>query len=88
MERRVTQRDRALRVELRERKKDFVNDHLKRDQGLIKIMEIREKEMEQNLLHKVEVFGYLYKEHQKEIKETIQRRDEEMESTLNYREKL
>ena len=50
-------------------------------------MEIREKEMEQNMLQKAEAFGYLYKEHQNEIKATIQRRDEELESTLNYREK-
>ena len=52
---------------LREREKAFLNDQLKRDQELIKIMEIMEKEMEQNLLHKVDAFGYLYKEHQKEI---------------------
>ena len=51
-------------------------------------MEIREKEMEQNLLQKAKAFGYLHKEHQKEIKATIQKRDEELESTLNYREKL
>ena len=44
--------------------------------------------MEQNLLQKADVFGYLYKEHQKEIKATIQRRDEEMEASLNYRENL
>ena len=42
--------------------------------------------MEKNLLQKVDAFGYLYKEHQKEIKETIQKRDEELESTLNYKE--
>ena len=52
-------------------------------------MEIRKKKMEQNMLQKVEAaFGYLYKEHPKEIKATIQKRDEELESTLNYREKL
>ena len=51
-------------------------------------MEIWEKEMEKNMLQKAEAFGYLYKEHQKEIKATIQRRDEELESTLSYREKL
>ena len=51
-------------------------------------MEIREKEMEQNLLQKTKAFGYLYKEHQKEIKETIQRIDKELESTLCSREKL
>ena len=44
--------------------------------------------MEQNLLQKADAFGYLYKEHQKEIRATIQRRDEEMEASLNYREKL
>ena len=40
------------------------------------------------MLQKAEAFGYLYKEHQKEIKAIIQKRDEELESTLNYREKL
>ena len=30
----------------------------------------------------------MYKEHQKEIKATIQKRDEELEASLNYREKL
>ena len=44
--------------------------------------------MEQNLLQKADFFGYLYKEHQKEIKATIQKRDEELEASLNYREKL
>ena len=33
-------------------------------------------------------FGYLYKEHQKEIGATIQKRDEELEASLSYREKL
>ena len=42
-----------------------------RDQELIKLMEVREKEMEQNLLQKAKAFGYLYKEHQKEIRATI-----------------
>ena len=51
-------------------------------------MEIREKEMEHNLLQKAEAFGYLYKEHQKQIKATIQRRDEELKATLSYKEKL
>ena len=40
----------------------FVNDHLMIDQELIKLMEVKEKEMEQNLLQNVEAFGYLYKE--------------------------
>ena len=88
MERRLSNRDKALRVELKERAKAFVQDQLMIDQELIKLMEVREKEMEQNLLQKAETFGYLYKEHQKEIRATIQKMDEELESILNYREKL
>ena len=38
---------------------------------MIKIMEVREKEVEKNLFQKAEAFGYLYKEYQKEIKEFI-----------------
>ena len=44
--------------------------------------------MEQNLIQKAYAFGYLYKEHQKDIKATIQKRDEELEATLNFKEKL
>ena len=44
--------------------------------------------MEQNILQKVDAIGYLYKERQKEIRATIQKRDEEMEASLNYKEKL
>ena len=62
-----------MRVELKEREKTFVQDQLMRDQELIKLMEVREKEMEQNLLQKDEAFGYLYKEYQKEIKVTSKR---------------
>ena len=40
------------------------------------------------MLQKAYAFGYLYKEHPKEIRGTIQMRDEEMEASLNYREKL
>ena len=60
-----------------------MNDQFKRYQELIRIMKIRGKEMEQNMLHKEKAFGYLYKEHPKEIKATFQKRDEELESTLN-----
>ena len=60
--------DRILRAELKEKEKAFINEQLKRDQELLKILEVREKELEQNLMQMVDVFGYLYKEHQKEIK--------------------
>ena len=43
--------------------------------------------MEKNLLQKVDAFGYLYKEHQKEIRTLIEKRDKELEGTLNYKEK-
>ena len=39
------------------------------------------------MLQKADAFGYLYKEHQKEIRLLLEKRDKEMESTLNYREK-
>ena len=44
--------------------------------------------MEKNMLQKVDAFGYLYKEHHKEINILIEKRDKEIESTLNYKEKL
>ena len=44
--------------------------------------------MEHNLLQKVDAFGYLYKEHQKEIRATIQRRVEELDASLNNGENL
>ena len=44
--------------------------------------------MDQNLMQKADAFGYLYKEHQKEIKLLIEKRDKDMEATLNYRKKL
>ena len=59
-----------MRAESKEREKAFVTHQLMRDQELIKLshelvklMEVREKEMEQNLLQKAEACGYLYKEH-------------------------
>ena len=84
----MAKRDEALRVKLKEMERAFVNDQLMIDQRLIKIMEIREKEMEKNMLQKEEVFGYIYKEHKKEIKEVILKREEELEKSLGYRDKL
>ena len=43
--------------------------------------------MEKNRLHKADAFGYLYKEHQKEIRALIEKMDKELEGTLNYKEK-
>ena len=44
--------------------------------------------MEKNMMQKVVAFRNLYKEHKKEIKLLIEKRDKEMEATLNYKEKL
>ena len=71
--------------ELKAREDAFLSYQLKRDSELIKIMKEREDAMEKNLLQKVDAFGYLYKEH--EIRTLIEKRDKEMEGTLNYREK-
>ena len=46
----MAERDRSLRIEFREKEKAFITEQLKRDQELLKILEIREKEMEKNLL--------------------------------------
>ena len=37
-------------------------------------MKEREDAIEKNLLHKVDAFGYLYKEHQKEIRTIIEKK--------------
>ena len=77
-----------MKEELKAREKSFILDRLKRDKELLKIMKEREDAMERNMLQKADAFGCLYKEHQKEIKLLIEKRDKEMEATLNYREKL
>ena len=50
-------------------------------------MKEREDAMEKNMLQKADAFGYLYKEHHKEIRALIEKKDKELEGTLNYREK-
>ena len=50
-------------------------------------MKEMEDAKEKNLLHKAYSFRYLYKEHHKEIRLLIEKRDKELEGTLNYREK-
>ena len=65
----------------------FLLDKLRKDSELLRIMKNKEDAMEQNLLQKADAFGYLYKEHQKEIRLLIEKRDKQMEATLNYREK-
>ena len=80
-------KERELSEELRESEDAFLSDKLKRDGELLKIMKEREDVMEQNMLQKADAFGCRYKEHPKEIKLLIEKRDREMEATLNYKEK-
>ena len=72
---------------MREREDAFLSDQLRIDSELLKIMKEREDAMEKNLLQKADSFGYLYMEHQQEIRALIEKRDKELEGTLNYREK-
>ena len=44
--------------------------------------------MEQNIMQKADAFGYLYKEHHKDIRLLTEKMDKEMDVTLNYREIL
>ena len=84
----LDRREKELSGKLKIREKVFISDQLKRDNELLKIMKEREDAMEKNMLRKENAFGYLYKEHQMEIKLFIEKRDKKMEATLNYREKL
>ena len=81
-------REKELSEELMAREDAFLLDQLRMDSELLKIMKERENAMEQNMLQKADSFSYFYKEHQKEIRLLIEKRDKEMEVTLNYREKL
>ena len=72
---------------LKAREDVFLSYQLRRDSELIKIIKEMEDAMEKNLLQKTDVFRYLYKKHPKEIRTPIEKRDKEMEGTLNYREK-
>ena len=80
-------RERELSEELRAREDAFISYQLRRDSELVKIMKEMEDAMEKNLLHKADAFRYLYKEYQKERRLLIEKRDKEIEGTLNYREK-
>ena len=80
-------REQELSEELKAKEDTFLSDQLIRDNELLKIMKEREDAMEKNLLQKADVFRYRYKKHQKEIRTLIDKRDKELEGTLNYREK-
>ena len=55
---------------------------------MLKIMKEKEDAMEKNLIQEADAFRYLYKVPHKEIKLLIEKRDKDMEATINNREKL
>ena len=81
------QREQGISAELKAREDAFIFKQLKRESELFKIVNKKEDAMEMNMLQKENAFGYLYKEHQKEIRALIEKGDKELEGTLNYREK-
>ena len=60
--------------ELRAREDAFLSYQPRKDSELLKIMKEMEDAMEKNLLEKADAFGYLYKEHQKEIRALIEKK--------------
>ena len=80
-------REQELSEELRAREDAFLSNQLKRYNELLKIMKEMEDAMKKNLMQKADAFGYLYKDHQKEIRNLIKKMDKELEGALNYREK-
>ena len=74
-------REQELSEKLRVREYAFLSEQLRRDSELLKIMKEREDDMEKNLLHKADAFVYLYKEHQKEIRTLVEKRDKKIEGT-------
>ena len=68
-------REKELSEELRAREDAFLSYQLRRDSEPLKIMKEREGATEQNMLQKAYAFGYLYKEHHKEIRLLIEKGD-------------
>ena len=87
MEEQMGNKRARLSEELKEREDAFISYQLMRDSELIKIMKEIEDAIEKNRLQQADAFGYLYKEHHKEIRLLIEKRDKELEGTLNYKEK-
>ena len=55
---------------------------------MITFLDKREKRLEKRMLQKAEGFKYLYKEHFKEFRKLVEKRDKELEMENNYRQKL
>ena len=65
----------------------FYNNQFKRDAKLLNIMKEKEKEMENNMLRKIDGFKHIYKELFKEFEKIMKERDQQLEIDDEYRRK-
>ena len=65
----------------------FYNNQFKRDAELLNIMKEKEREMENNMLRKIDDFKHIYKELFKEFEKIMKERDQQLENDDEYRRK-
>ena len=65
----------------------FYNNEFKRDAELLNIMKDKEREMENNMLRKIDGFKHIYKELFKEFEKIMKERDQQLENDDEYRRK-
>ena len=65
----------------------FYNNQFKRDAELLNILKKKEKEMENNMLTKIDGFKHLYKELFKEFERLMKERDQQLKDNDEYRRK-
>ena len=65
----------------------FYNNQFKRDAELLNIMKEKEREMENNMLRKIDGFKHIYKELFKAFEKLMKERDQQLESDDEYRRK-
>ena len=80
-------RDEYMDAELKRRYQNMEEVLRLRDEEWKSRWEIKERELSEELKAREDAFGYLHKEHHKEIRLLIEKRDKELEGTLNYRGK-
>ena len=83
----LANKDRLLRAELKERGKDFINEQLKKDQELLKILEVREKKKSRIYYKRLMPLATCTRSIKKRSKPQF-RRGMSKWKPLNYREKL
>ena len=84
----MDRREKELQEKMKASFEAFYNNQFNRDAELLTILRKREAEMEGNILKKIEVFKYLYKEQFKEFGRLMKERDKELEDNDVYRRKF